>query len=107
MANPELRQIVAGPSREELFDALRLRHEGRKVTFTVAPTHITERNLGDGRKLITTSLPFQVQVTSIRIGDGSGECWLFELYDVSVALGSCCLEGFINMRTRKGHLKPK
>lgn len=103
---PESRRIVAGPSREELFDALRLRHEGRRVAFTVAPTHITGRTLAGGRKFVPGNLVFYVQVNELGIEDGSGDRWLFRLYDRDANLGCRELHGYMCTTRREGWLKP-
>lgn len=102
------RQIVAGPSREELFDSLRLStcHEGRKVTITVAPTHLTGRNLAGGRKFVPGNLMFYAVVAMLRPEDGSGNNWLFELSDEHQSLGSYKLRGYINTTTRHGWVEP-
>jgi len=71
MTNQETRKIiVAGPSREQLFDALRLRHEGRKISFTVEPM------------ILQTNPQFKVKgevfdafIESIQVEDGSGNSW--------------------------------
>ena len=80
-------EITMGPSQEELFDALRLRHENRKVRFTV------RNDQGVARATIT--------IDSIGIEDGSGNNWLFSGRGVSGRL----LKGYINTRTRKGWLE--
>ena len=103
------RQIVDGPSREALFDALRLGHEGRKVTFTVAPTHLTGRNLAGGRKFIPGNMAFQVRVWQIGtcgVHDDGNEFWMFKLFDQHATLGSQYIEGQFNVVTRNGFLKP-
>ncbi|MEQ1499770.1 MAG: hypothetical protein ABL917_00135 [Parcubacteria group bacterium] len=107
MTNTAQRELVAGPSREELFDALRLRHEGRKVTFTVAPSHITGRVLAGGRRFVPGNLAFHVHVIELgNENDGNGTNWLFKLYDEHAVLGSMYLEGYINLTTRKGYVRP-
>ena len=106
MTSTSQRELVAGPSREELFDALRLRHEGRKVTFTLAPQNITGRTLAEGRKFVPGNLAFHVQVNEVGIEDGSGNNWLFKLYDEHAVLGTMYLEGYINITTRKGWVRP-
>jgi len=106
MTDTTLRNIVAGPSCEELFLALRLRHEGRKVTFTVAPSHITRRNLAGGRKFIPQALQFDVMVDELGIEDGSGNNWLFTLYDATASFGSTRLKGYMDTTRREGWVKP-
>jgi hypothetical protein len=105
MTNKQQRQITAGPSREELFDALRLRHEGRTVTVTVDNT---VRTAGDPRKSLTMKLPLtlEVGVDSIGIEDGSGNSWLLGVYDKDGKLGSKRLEGYFNTTRREGWIRP-
>ena len=107
MTDTSQREIVAGPSREELFDALRLRHEGRMVTFTVAPSHITGRTLAGGRKFVPGNLTFEVRVNQLT---GNGNCnesfWEFRLFDKHATFGSMYLEGLIDITTRSGWLRP-
>jgi len=98
MTDKPQRQITAGPSREELFDALRLRHENRKVSFTLAPnTH-------------PWSAPKKVQVfvDGISIEDGSGANWLLKIRDEyqEFTLGTCQLEGYYNTTRREGWTRP-
>lgn len=59
-------QISNGPSREELFDGLRLFAEKREVAFLI------ENN--DGKQI---SLPFIMQ--SIQAEDGSGNSWNIQM----------------------------
>lgn len=90
MANQQQSVIVAGPSREELFDALRLRHEKRQVTFTTArPDQI-----------------FKATVDRIGVEDGSGDNWLISLQVRDTHLGSVYLHGFYNTVRRDGWLRP-
>ncbi len=104
------RQVVAGPSREELFDSLRLSTatEGRRVAFTVAPSHITGRNLEGGRKFVPGNLMFYAVVSMLRPEDGSGNNWLFELRDYHHSLGTGFdrLRGYINTTRRTGWVEP-
>lgn len=57
--------ITSGPSREELFDGLRLFAEKRQVGFTIED---------NGRKII---LPFTMR--KIEAEDGSGHSWNLEM----------------------------
>mgnify|MGYP001353434555 FL=1 len=101
MTNTAQRQITAGPSREELFDALRLRHESRTVTMTVENT---VRTAGDPHKSLMMKLPrtFQVTVDSIGVEDGSGNNWLLTLSNKDGRF-----EGYFNTTRREGWLRPK
>ena len=87
--------IIGGPSREELFDALRLHHEEREVTFTVTPNC----NVGN--------LVLRVRVEELGVEDGSGNNWLFKVYDRQSILGSMSLHGYINTRTREGWIQQR
>lgn len=100
MTDTAQREVIAGPSREELFDALRLRHEGRKVTFTVTPDPQPPN-----KRFTIESVTFPVQVTMIEAMDGSGNNWFLNLHDKFATLGSLRLEGRINTNTRKGWVK--
>lgn len=82
--------IAMGPSREELFDALRLRHENRPVYFDLP-------YLG-GR--------FKVEVDEIGIEDGSGNSWLLKLHDPKGLLGANRLEAYFNTNSRSGWIRP-
>lgn len=64
------REIVEGPSREELFDALRLRNEGRKVSLTIS----RQTKPGSPFKLLDET--FDVFVNGISVEDASGHKWL-------------------------------
>lgn len=105
MTSTARRYIVAGPSREALFDALRLQYEGRKITFTVAPT--LEQQATGGNYGRPNNLALQVKVDMLRPEDGSGNNWLFELIDEHQSLGSCKLRGHINTTLRcEGWVEP-
>lgn len=56
-------KILSGPSREELFDALRLINERRSVTFTW------------GNNLVGSRI-VNVHILSLIAEDGSGDKWL-------------------------------
>jgi hypothetical protein len=61
--------ITDGPSREELFDALRLFNEQRRVLFTLKKIYQHERR--------TYTLP--AVVLGVKPEDGSGHNWCLEL----------------------------
>jgi hypothetical protein len=87
------RILVNGPSREELFDALRLRHEGRKVTFTDAH-----------------GLEYKASISAIEIEDGSGESWNLKGQASYQTVGGIVrpmrfyFSGYFHTGRRKGHL---
>ena len=102
------RRIVAGPSRESLFDSLRLStcHNSMAIAFTVAPSHLTGRNLAGGRQFVPGNLMFYAVVVMLRPEDGSGDNWLFELSDEHQSLGSDKLRGYMNTTRRTGWVEP-
>lgn len=102
MTTTTLRNILSGPSREDLFDALRLRHEGKQVTFTVAPETQPPANA----RVKFHDLTFKAQVNQLGIEDGSGNNWVFKLYDRHGVLGSQYLEGYMNTTRRTGWVRP-
>lgn len=83
-------EITKGPSREELFDALRLQHGGGKLPFT-----------------LHRLLKIDLAISGIeRDGDGCNQ-WLLKLYDPSAepALGAEHLEGAFNTTFRTGWVR--
>ena len=105
MADTTQRDIVAGPSREELFDALRLGNKGRMVSFTINPAHVPR--IGKyGQKFEIQSMTFEVSIESIGIEDGSGQSWVLKLYDQFSNLGSNYLEAYFHTTRRKGWMRP-
>lgn len=105
MANNQMRNIVAGPSREELFDALKYRHLGFKITVTVTPT-LEVRQLPAHTRVQMKDFTFEAQVDGLGIEDGSGNSWLFKLYDPARTLGVERWSGYINTTRRTGTLTP-
>ncbi len=90
--------ITDGPSREELFDALRLRHEGRTVTFMVRP----KPSVGG----VSKAQSFRARVNAISNEDNAGKNWLVKLYDHTATLRTHYLEVFFNTRSREGWIQP-
>ena len=99
MAN-QIHNIVAGPSREELFDALRLRHENRTVRITVESR---TRTAGDPQKSLDMNYKrtLVVSVDSVGIEDGSGNRWLLTLTDDD----GISYDGYFDTERRQGWLK--
>jgi hypothetical protein len=58
-------QIYAGPSREDLFDALRLANEGRQVTFMIRDDFGNPVNL-------------KCSISMLELEDGSGKRFLLK-----------------------------
>jgi hypothetical protein len=79
--SPERLDVTNGPSREELFDALRLRHERRTVTFVV--------QTGPGVRSVV-----RARVNAIANEDCSGKNWLVKLYDHTATLRTHYLDVF-------------
>ncbi len=97
------REVLAGPSREELFDALRLHHEGRTVTFTVANKL---RSAGDPSRSATMYLRFTVDVAVRGIGvGGDGDSWILKLHDTAGLFGQVDLEANYCATKRTGRLR--
>ncbi|MCX6788393.1 MAG: hypothetical protein NTZ36_00725 [Candidatus Jorgensenbacteria bacterium] len=80
--------ISSGPSREELFDALRLRHEHRPILVKVHP-------------LDQKPMDIKFIVNGIAVEDGGGQNWLIELLNVQTHQ---IVRGYYNSRTRAGWL---
>lgn len=94
-------EVTGGPSREELFDALRLRHEYRPVLFCIfVAAHQRTRSLSSD--FYNTNL----QINGIAVEDGSGHKWLIELFDPTKTFGSTKLHGYFNTSSRKGWVEP-
>ena len=82
--------IKKGPSREELFDALRLCGEKRKVIFTIHDD--------DGRPV-----ELKCGISMLRPEDGSGLRWLIEVYthlNNTIVTGS----GYYDTVSRQGYV---
>lgn len=92
-------EIVKGPSREELFDALRLRHEGRKVQITL------KNDQGD-----EFGFRAKFYVNGIGIESGNGYEWKISLYHLNKLVidvdEPADYQGHYNSKTRKGWLEP-
>ena len=104
MTTNENREIIAGPSREDMFDALRLYEERRYVSFTVVKADAAQ---GISQRFRVEGLTFGVRVRSIRTEDGSGESWLLSLHDKDGVFGSHYLDAHFNTTTRQGWIRPK
>ncbi len=61
-------QIVNGPSREDLFDALKLTNEKRLIPFGIIRVGEEKKKPGEEPFLVTL-------IHSIQAEDGSGESW--------------------------------
>ena len=83
--------IVNGPSREELFDALRLRHEVRGVKFTLEAYG---------------GLRISVLVNGIEVEDGSGNSWTLLLHDDKEVFRTPKLKAYFNTTKRIGWIRP-
>jgi len=108
--------ILQAPSRESLFDSLRLiGSECRpSVTFKISEPSNTAESPGF-KPLGTVSQQKTLEVTVFIMGlkpeDGSGNNWLFEAYIVCAknetsnkVIQSKHIEGYCNTERRSGHL---
>lgn len=87
--NIEECQIIDGPSREELFDALRLRNEHRKVTFTV----LQRGSNGGNPRTSGRYIRLLAVINEITAEDGSGHSWCLK-----VRIEACPDDGSIMSR---------
>lgn len=93
--------IIKGPSREELFDDLRLYDERRLVTFELVPSHPNFHNW---------RVWLRAQVVEIEAEDGSGHSWLLGVYFQDAPQQNIKLSAsgriklYYNDRTRKGQI---
>jgi hypothetical protein len=100
--------IVAGPSREELFDALRLVHEGRTVEMTVLRNDETSNDLSKALRIrIPVKSTFAVLsiLAAVKPDPGSsneGDRWVLHLLDLnSSGMKKPC---YFNTTTGKGYM---
>ena len=100
--------IIAGPSREELFDALRLRHEGRKITMTVSKGYgLPAAPPSKGIAALAVWVLDNLTIDGIAIEDGSGNNWLLKLHDPNSKIGNDeYLDAYFNTTNRKGWIRP-
>ena len=81
--------ILGGPSREELFDSLRLYNEQRKLTFELLDKAINK-------------VKVMVTVTGLKVEDGSGNNWI--IYACITLNGrGVQIDGYYNTVRRTGH----
>ena len=100
MTNQITRFIAVGPSREEIFDALRLMHEGRRVWFTLAPESTTSKEAASGHRL-PRDKELRLSVCQLRSYGAGDECLVW-LYDGSDTLGSKYLRAHYHYTRRQG-----
>lgn len=87
-------EITSGPSREELFDSLRLHQWG--IIFRVT-------NAGDSSEPL---MKIEANITLIERSDGSGHGWNIKFYVTSgnrIIPRGTIGEGFYLTNDRKGH----
>ena len=85
-------QIYAGPSREDLFDALRLANEGRQVSFMVRDDFGHPVNL-------------KCHISMIELEDGSGKRFLLKLSTKIENRITDSKSVYFDTETRKGWLE--
>ena len=66
--------ILGGPGTEELFDALKLRHQSKTVKFTLTAKPGVPHS--PTKRLISRDSVIETSIESIGIEDGSGKSWL-------------------------------
>ena len=102
----EVHQIYDGPSREALFDALRLAYD--KIRPTVELTVENGMLVGEEGAQAWCSSKILFKVIGLEHEDGSGTSFNFEGYIVPVPgwikEPSELIHGYFNTRTRKGTL---
>ncbi|MBI5138299.1 MAG: hypothetical protein HZA95_00690, partial [Candidatus Vogelbacteria bacterium] len=79
------RAVSSGPSREDLFDSLRLSREDRSVIFLIKPMASDFVSFPEA----DTNLPFEISVRVRRIESmGKSGCdWKIVLYDFNSTFG--------------------
>ncbi len=91
--------ITGGPSREELFDSLRLYNEHRYVVFELEPSHPSFHNW---------RVRLKGQIVEIGAEDGSGHSWCLSVYfkddpEQNIKLSSIGMNKlYYNNHSRKG-----
>ncbi|HJN63073.1 MAG TPA: hypothetical protein QGH03_02525, partial [Candidatus Paceibacterota bacterium] len=106
-----LRRITAGPSWEELINALRFRGEKRGVSFVITSEPYRQGFWLKEFKKITDQIArvtIKVLVNGIKIQDERGNDLLLDLYDPHSNLGgSQYLEGYFNTLSCEGWIHPQ
>lgn len=98
-AEGEQLNIIAGPSREGLFDALRLAHEQRAALFQTR-TRVETRGITSYREL-----DLGVHIDGLRREDGSGYRWLFVGTAYAGEHEWYKVEGYLDTKARRGFIK--
>lgn len=88
--------ILSGPSREELFDALRLRSENRRVVFKI----LLQKGASDSAELM-----LQAIVNGILAESGSGKSWLLRLCDTDRTFGRSELSAYFETTSCTGYIE--
>jgi hypothetical protein len=71
MSDVQYNQVVGGPSREDLFDGLRLRHKADSLqTFTI---------MKDESPRSTIRVSVVTPINGIEAEDGSGDNWIVKI----------------------------
>ncbi len=100
-------RIYGGPSREELFDCLRLFNEARALEFLVSLDR-SDVELASNR----SNLHFYLQglrrvrgvVSGIKAEDSGGNSWVIEGYLLENDKAVICFSGYYDTQRRKGNL---
>ena len=94
--------IEAGPSREELFDALKYvcdKTRDFEVTFTGLQVRQVEKVRQNSRRG-----KFSARVIGLMYEDGSGQSFIVNAYVSVKGLEGKVVQFYYNARTRTGHL---
>lgn len=90
MVSGEQYQIVTGPSKWDLMQAL---FEGN--SDSQKPVIFTVEGIGN----------IEVQINDVGREDGSGESWLIKGYERLLGSTLRPVKGYFNTRSRKGHIR--
>ena len=91
--------IVDGPGTDELFEALKRRHTGQRVTFAL--DHHTPR-IDQTARFRVGKITLPVIINEIGVEDGSGNRWLLKTL---VRGQSVVLDAYYDSRERKGWIE--
>ena len=95
--------IEAGPSREELFDALKYACD-KEREFKVIFTALQVRKTGDVHQNSRRG-KFTAQIIGLMHEDGSGQSFIIDAYVSVKGLENKVVKFYYHARTRTGHLE--
>lgn len=94
--------IEAGPSREELFDALKYACDKTR-NFEVTFTGLSARQTGDVPQKFGRS-KFTAKIVGLKHDDGSGQSFVIDAYVSMKGMEGKVVKFYYHARTRAGHL---